>query len=431
MSPIPFLMCPVIMPEMSAEDLAPLPGEDTLRLMRVATYTFVLLLPLSVLLELGSTSTQGALYLHTRRGFYLSDLPLAAILVLALTTNFKWRRGPLFLTLPLLLLIVLAFLSFPGALSPSFALYTALRWLVAFSVYLWFLQPLVPAKSLLSVFVAIATLYGLLFLAGSLLGAPVGAPMSMSIATVAAAVQRILPGPELLAGFLAVAFLLNVSLLIYWPAVAAWWMLGIGLLATMSGAAWLALLAVLVPLLLWHYRRRRRWRPQIVIVISGLMVTLFVAAFGLRGTGAFSPALSGDIWGQQLSLGEWAELNGVAWSIIGQRPFLGGGAGNFPHAMARVDTMVTVQNVRNVPLLLSAEVGIAGGLLWLFLWLAGTAAMLWRLKTRSAWLLAAMSAWFILGFLALFHAFPWAANGGRLLTATTLGLVGRGLSRRR
>lgn len=134
---------------------------------------------------------------------------------------------------------------------------------------------------------------------------------------------------------------------------------------------------------------------------------------------------------ERWSLAEWAELNRVAWSAIGQRPLLGAGAGNFPHAMLRVETMATVQNARNVPLLLGAEVGMGGLFLWLFLWLAVAVAILWRLRTRSAWLLAVMCAWLVLGFIALFYSFPWALNQGRLLTAATLGLVGRGLSRRR
>lgn len=422
--------------EMTAEELAPLPDEDTLLLIRVATYLFLLLLPLAVLLALDSTSTQGALLVHTRRGFYLSDLPLAAILVLALTTNYQWRLGPWFVTAPLLVLVALAFLAVPGALSPSFALYSALRWLVAFSVYMWFVQPLVPAKTLLAVFVGGATVYGLLFLAGLVLD-PGSSLASGSVFPAAQGsgrlqTQGILPSRELLAGLLAVAFLLNVSLITEWPAIVAWWMLGIALLATMSAVALVAVLAVLVPLILWHYRRRRRWRLRIIIAVSGLIASLFLASLLLL----FSPSWdsspgSGRVFLERLSLADWAELNRVAGSAIGQRPLLGAGAGNFPHAMLRVDTMAAVQNVRNVPLLLAAEVGIGGALLWSFVWLAVAVAMLWRLRTRSAWLLAAMSAWLVLGFMALFHSFPWALNQGRLLTAVTLGLVGRGLSRRR
>lgn len=440
---------------MTAEKLVPLPDEDTLRLMRVATYLFLLLLPLTVLIVLGSTSTQGALALYTQRGFYISDLPLAAILVLALTTSFKWRRGPWFMTLPLILLVVLAFLAIPGALSPPFALYSALRWLVAFSVYLWFVQPLVPARPLLGVFVASATLYGVLFLAGlaldgsSSLAAGSASPWAPAAVLAAAGrgisrfqTQGILPSRELLTAFLAVAFILNVSLLTYWQAIVAWWILGVALLATMSGVALAAVLAVLVPLILWHYRRRRRWRRRILGAVSGLVASLFLASILLSG--ALSTRL-GPLWSylwdgsdtsaevlmERWSLAEWAELNRVAWRAIGQRPLLGAGAGNFPHAMLRVETMATVQNARNVPLLLGAEVGMGGLLLWLFVWLAVAVAVLWRLRTRSAWLLASMCAWLALGFIALFYSFPWALNQGRLLTAVTLGLVGRGLSRRR
>ena len=126
---------------------------------------------------------------------------------------------------------------------------------------------------------------------------------------------------------------------------------------------------------------------------------------------------------EAFSLTERASQVEVALELIRERPFNGVGAGNFPLALAQRRPLMRTEPVHNAPLLLSAEVGLLGGAVWLLLALFVAARFIGQFRAASPWLLCAMCAWFALAVISMVDSYPWALNSGLLLTATTYGLL--------
>ena len=66
-------------------------------------------------------------------------------------------------------------------------------------------------------------------------------------------------------------------------------------------------------------------------------------------------------------------------------PLTGLGAGNFPVAMKSFISLDPPQYVHNVMLLLSSEIGIAGGMIWLWLWIFPMIMLEPRLREKNPW----------------------------------------------
>ena len=122
------------------------------------------------------------------------------------------------------------------------------------------------------------------------------------------------------------------------------------------------------------------------------------------------------------SVEERSELIEVAAKLIAAHPVAGVGAGNFPIAVPDTGVSTRPLPVHNVALLLAAEVGVAGGLLWLLmvglLVRAVVRAYKQRLPHGIPPLCAALALWVI----GLFDYYPWGLNVGRLLFLTMLAL---------
>jgi O-antigen ligase len=127
------------------------------------------------------------------------------------------------------------------------------------------------------------------------------------------------------------------------------------------------------------------------------------------------------------SLNERGRLIGIALDLVAERPLTGIGAGNFALAMFEVETSMHPQPVHNVPLLLAAEVGALGALVWFWLWLAPGLALSHLRRDQNHWLVVLVAALFGLGIISLWDDYPWALNAGRLLSVTLLGLTGPAL----
>ncbi len=129
------------------------------------------------------------------------------------------------------------------------------------------------------------------------------------------------------------------------------------------------------------------------------------------------------------STDERAGLEGGAWALIQEHPWLGVGYGNFaialwelkPPAMAAYPIY---QPVHRVPLLAAAELGLPGGLLWAALAL-GPWVALWR--HRRSWPASVLPAGLAAALAALtvvswFDFYPWFSQQGRLLLWVCWGL---------
>jgi hypothetical protein len=175
------------------------------------------------------------------------------------------------------------------------------------------------------------------------------------------------PHPNVLGGYLAVALVSLPLLAQRWPRWSAAWCLagiviGLGLVASFSRAAWLATLAGLA-LLWWRTTAgqpfRRRWLPPIVALlgVAGIMLSP-VGALVAQRVLVFSPdvnALERGSVDNRLALDRDA-LDGIAAHMPS-----GVGAGNYGMAaVAEGYQEGWGEPVPNIALLITAELGLAG-----------------------------------------------------------------------
>jgi O-antigen ligase len=203
----------------------------------------------------------------------------------------------------------------------------------------------------------------------------------------------------------------------------------LGLLATVSRAAWLAFG---VGLAVWAFgiriqatgRRPAALAPPskpsarhmawvVVPILAGLaFIVLYARTLATR---FFS--LSSAV--EARSLMERLRDVRIAAALIGDHPWTGVGLGNYLPSARLLDRSARV--VHNVPLLVTAEMGIAGGLLWVWLGLAPIVAALrgWARGQRE--LVSQLAPWVALLTIGLFHGLPWINTGWR--TAILLALL--------
>jgi O-antigen ligase len=162
-----------------------------------------------------------------------------------------------------------------------------------------------------------------------------------------------------------------------------------------------------------------------VLVVAGLSVAgwiwrdSLIARIGLEPRpGAVTTSAVAAIV-EHLKHDDRIALNAAALRVIAEHPVLGIGAGNSPLAEQRAGVVPLYPH--NVALMLAAEVGIAGGLLWFAL--MATAA--WRLRHArpTAWLVAGVAAFAAIQIIGLLDCYPWSLNAGRLLTITVLAII--------
>lgn len=419
------------------------------RILQGLTYALALLMPFSVFLVVGSPVDRNVLAQYAQPGFYPADLPLAFLLATALILEYRWQRGPLSITVALAAICLLAIASIPQSVSPPFTIYVAARWLLAFFLYIWFLQRVTPARSLALVFAAGLGIHAIVGIFQVAYQGPLDLPGELALRPeVPGAAVLLVDGvrllrayglafhPNVLGGFLAVGLVLLTPWLNRLPVVGLWWLMWTALWLTFSRSAWLAIGLTMPLALLVCYVKRPHTRRMLVLGASGalglflgfLLVASDQVRTRLSPIGGQLPALSDELPGSSLetrSLSERAEQNNLAWEIIKQRPLGGIGAGNFPLAMVRLRPDMTAQSVHNVPLLLASEVGIPGALFWLFTNVVVLTRFILLWRKADAALLCAMCAWLGLSLVAFVDSYPWALNSGLLLTAMVLGLAGR------
>jgi O-antigen ligase len=417
---------------------------------RYAAYALVVLAPLTVFAPLGPPLAGGIVPFYVQAVAELSD---AAALLLILASLFARRErpaSPATLRAPftgaLLMLAALGLVTSPFALSPPLAAYSALRWLLSAGVAWALVRAEVSAAAVATAFsiglVAQAAIGTMQVLAQSPLGLPGELMLPAShpgavVVTVGA--TRFLRAcgltfhPNVLGGFLCVGILFALPRLDRLALRVVWWILWLGLLLTFSRSAWLAIALTLPVAATWLFVHRPAWRGSFVASLAGAALGAVVAAAVLAPQLAtrLTPvvaALGGSATPEpveQGSIDERVEMARSAMTAIAANPLTGVGAGNFPLEMRRQHSRVGAQYVHDVPLLLAAEVGFLGGIVWSAAWLAGVVVLTagWRRLSPTA--VSALAAWCAIGVIGLFDCYPWSLPAGRLLTALTLGLVDR------
>ena len=203
----------------------------------------------------------------------------------------------------------------------------------------------------------------------------------------------------------------------------------LGLLATVSRAAWLAFGVGLVVWTLGTWlessargsNASRRPSRSLARQAAWVLVPIaagaaFVVFYGRRlATRFFDLNTAVEAW----SLFERLRDVRIAWTLIWDHPWTGVGLGNYLASARQIDRSAWV--VHNVPLLVTAEMGMLGGVLWLWLGLAPIVAAIrgWMAGRRE--LVSQLAPWVALLTIGLFHGLPWINTGWR--TAILLALL--------
>ena len=415
-------------------------------LQQVSAYLLLLLMPLSVALPLVRPLRNGIHWLFVTPAIEPADLP--ALLLVLLTwlqpRHALRQRGRAGLAAILAALAALGLLSTVESWLPSLAVSFTLRWALAAAVCWALVASDLRPERLVAVLVLGLSVQSLIAIDQVILQGPLGLPGELALPPNALGASSVWLGsrnwvrgygltfhPNVLGGFLAVGLILALPLLNRPLARFAWWLMSLALLSTFSRSALLAAALILPLVVLWLWRHDRRLR-------QGLAITLGVAVCALSGAGwvwrgpigarlgvqppdaAVSSSVPASML-EQLKRDPRLPLNAIALHLIAEHPLLGIGAGNSPLAVKREHPVPHYPH--NVALMLGAEVGVGGAVLWLAL--LGVA--LWRMRHAPSpvepWLVAGVGALAVLQIIGLLDCYPWSLNAGRMLTVTVLALI--------
>jgi len=227
--------------------------------------------------------------------------------------------------------------------------------------------------------------------------------------------------PNVLGGFLGVGLFLGLAMLSRRWFTPLLWLIGIGMLTTLSRSAGIFCVLLLPVAAGWLIRKEPALRRQVFITLSGALgvgIIIIIALWGVFLRRANPLSTNAEI----TSLSGRGELIRLALKAIADNPVTGIGAGNFPLYISRSGSPVQRHPVHNIPLLLAAEIGILGGILWYMLWLIPSLILIKRWRSLSLWAIAFTAAWFFLGLVSLWDYYPWGLENGRLLSVFLLAL---------
>ncbi len=395
---------------------------------------------------------------------YTSDYALLSLLATGwgawlMGPRRRLHLGPWFVTAPLLAMLALTAASVAWAVDPLYAGYQALRQVALLLLYLLLINLRLPRRCVvggIAIGVIVQAVVGLLqvCLGRSVglawLGEPALRPEWAGVSVVMRDGQRWLRAygltqhPNLLGGLLAVLLLMlgaayldagepgrrpSRGLILAAPGTVA---LGVlALLFTFSRGAWLAMGVGGGVLVVTAARSGPvRWRRLVPLVGVSLAVTVI---FVITQWPLLQPRLGLAYAGAEVrSVDERATLVAGARALLRLRPFLGVGAGGFSSALYRlapeaIADYPVFQPVHNVVLLLTAEVGVLGALLWVLLTM-GPPLALWLepVPTHGSWLAGLAGVLIALFAVGWLEAYPWRSQQGALILWLTLGLWATG-----
>jgi hypothetical protein len=244
---------------------------------------------------------------------------------------------------------------------------------------------------------------------------------------------------NVLGGLVVVGLILSLSLWEHlWPRLLAGLCLA-ALVSSLSRSAWLAALCTVPPalaLLCAKVPRLRAALPRIaagaviVLAVSGVLLAKPIAA-RLAPVGATLQNPAATLREPSRSPeSERIELMRLALQTAAGKPLTGVGAGAFSLHLMRQDADTTFHPVHNVPLLLAAEIGIVGGVVWITGGIVALGLLLSRWNVMSARAIAALAAWLAICIISVFDHYWWGILTGRTMTVIVLAMVDRALTER-
>lgn len=345
----------------------------------------------------------------------------------------------------LALLVGCAFFSLAWAPMPRVGAFAALHLLDAFLIIMLIGRATLSSRMLAHAFIAgaaIQAFVGLLQVvfqfapASTLLGMALHNPSALGTSVVEAGMGRILraygglPHPNILGGYLMVALLLLVPVVmreersrrraVLWAALIT---LVFGLSVTFSRSAWLGAivgLILIVGVCLPRASREARRR------LGGALAVLVAASvlFGVLARDLVAGRVSGGGALEARSRTERIAGASEAWQLFRLEPWRGSGIGNYTAALARGDPgkpAWAYQPVHNVSLLILVELGVIGVailLLSIFAFVFSLRARALPARPLSIGILASLSG---LVIVSLLDHYLWSLYSGVLLVAIVLG----------
>ena len=426
-------------------------GEALATLARLAFALLIVVLPFRARIDVLPHPAAMLTATQTDLLVYAVDIAALATLVLWLFARAIDRRpitlGARALRPPVVIIVILAWLTLPFAVEPPVSVVGATRITLGALLALYVLN---EVKGLGSVAVPVGLMVGLqavVAIGQAVTGGDLGLRLLgeldldprvhwTSVVTVGDEVRLLrayglTPHPNILGGILACGALLLLGV------PARGWatrtvQLGLvvvvaaALVATFSRGAWLgAMVGGLAGLTLLVAARRpveaRRW------VVAGVLALAVAggAAWLARDAVAARTRLAPNVAPTELrSVDERVEQIRIGWRILVEHPLTGVGASGVPIAMRQLEPEFSYGYFppHLVPLTVAGELGIGGGIasLWLFLapWV-----LLARGRPRVDLELAAASAALAaLTAVSLFDMYPWAGGPGRTLGWLVIGL---------
>jgi O-antigen ligase len=365
---------------------------------------FIVGLQLRTSLQSGLLVAYPILTISFREKYYLIGalflIPLISVLTAAAGWMFdissrRWFPKPHIMIIPAFALNLLALIrSWPiQSLSATVILVGCIT--LFWVTYIYCLRNW-PEKWAINAFAVVALINGIVAVMQFLLQRSIGLsflgevtlldPHMSGVSVIEAAGDRwlrsygLLRHPNILGGIMGISLLICLGALMEEPVRKRWLWVAIaaaslGLFLSFSRAAWigtilgllyLALTARIWRLVSWH-DKRIRWVLVVTLLALVFMGLLFGELIGMRLWLTDSVSIL-----EMNSINERLRDLGQAWILIRNQPLVGVGTGNYIQALetwaqrSGLD-YIAFQKVHNVPLLLAAELGLAGAVLWIWM----------------------------------------------------------------
>jgi O-antigen ligase len=400
---------------------------------------------------------------YTDFSVYASDvfllLTLGFWLLSQIVSGRPLRRGPWFLTWPIVGIVALSWIGVITGIDPALTFYNSIRFTLLLGLYIFLvnlqLNPVGVALPLalgllLQTSVASAQFYQQHSVGLGAWGELTLDPADSGTSILRVGDVRVLRAygltehPNVLGGFTAFGLVLTLGCYLHEAGRSRWRYLlllplaigGVGLFLTFSRAAAFAFLAgvtLLTLSVIWP--PMKRWRRVLDISLAGV-VMLAAAALPIATNRQLIAERIGqsnsfvDNSNEQRSLAERDALMESANRVFYTHEIFGVGNGALPLAMFKFDDQFQkqyyYQPAHFVLLDAAAELGLVGGMLWLWL-LVAPALAVWIKKSQiltNPWFAAAAAAVLIITIVGFYDYYPWLGVPGRVWQWSAWGLFG-------
>lgn len=384
--------------------------------------------------------------------FYLTDLTvlltLAPWFVSLLITRKKLKRGPAFLTLPLIGLTLVAFVTSFTSIDPVLSVYHSIRLAILLGFYLYVINHVSSLGQIIPALVVMAVIQSVVAVTQVLTQHSLGLrflgefeldPAWRGVSVVWSDTIRSLRAyglsdhPNILGGCL----VFSLIFLTFWNlekksmssglSVA----IALALLAlffTFSRSAWLGLMVSGVFIAYHRYLKQKRLPRTEVIFLSSLLLLLIPFLWAnseLLGIRLGERISIEQIQPELGSMGERRVLTSAANTVFAEHAILGIGLGGSPQAFFREFPVFPIDYAppHNALISVALETGLIGALFYLLLlvspWLAGYFS---RKKLFSSEFLATSAVLLAFTVIGFFDVYPWLVQAGRLMQYLIWGL---------